>query len=314
MANDALPPILLLPRELREDILGYLTLPPYVFTSTTSASTRNLHRSRKVQDTYVDTRIYLPCRLSMSILATCRQLRQEALEHQAHRLNSRLPQPQQASEEGKPRSNELAERLGDETLEGAERAYDDGTLRFTIEVQRQHLGFAGYFMPTRSELSPRFHALLPLVEKARKVKIIILAGYDWWSGSVPQSPDSTQLNPASIAIGKILERLPAVEELRVDVLMHAADMARWDLPYPKWGKVLPWLHGPVSVNVPSTNTLNKVTRGLGIIWKQAEPELFLRQTEIRRPAESTWDIVRKGDMCTVGLSSVNSGCSRLTIC
>ncbi|OAL56261.1 hypothetical protein IQ07DRAFT_637729 [Pyrenochaeta sp. DS3sAY3a] len=296
MANDALPPILLIPRELREEILGYLTLAPYVFTSTTSASTRNLHRSRKVQDTYVDTRIYLPCRLPMNILATCRQLRQEALEHQAHRLNSRLPQPQQASEEEKPRSNELAERLGDETMEGAERAYDDGTLRFTIEVQRKQLGFAGYFMPTRSELSPRFRALLPLMEKARKVKIIILAGFDWWSGSLPRSPDSTQLNPASIAIGKILDCLPTIEELRVDVLMEASDMARWDLPYQKWDKVLPWLNGPVSANLPSTNTLNKVSRGLGFIWRQARGEFFLRQTETRLPAESTWDIVRKGDM------------------
>lgn len=301
MASDALPPILLLPRELRDEIFGHLTLAAYVFTSTSSTNTRNLYRTRKVEDTYIDTRIYLPCRLPTNILATCRQLRQEGLEHQNHRLNSRLPQPQKAPEEDRPRSNALAERLGDETIEAAERAYDDGTLRFTIEVQRNHLGFAGFFMPTRNELSPRFKGLLPFMEKARKAKIIVLAGYDWWSGSIPRSSrgsDCPQLNHASIAIGKILEHLPAVEELCVDVLMHAADMARWDLPYPKWEKVLPWLDG--SVSVPRANTLNKIARGLGVVWTSVKPEFILSQTETRRPADSIWEIVRKGDMCTVG--------------
>src|SRR5947209_3544052 len=89
--SSPLPPLLAIPRELREEILQYLTLPEYVYTSTTTASTHNLHRARKAEKTYIDTRISFPSRLPANILATCRQLRQECLEHHAHLLNSVSP-------------------------------------------------------------------------------------------------------------------------------------------------------------------------------------------------------------------------------
>lgn len=75
-------PFLALPRELRDEILGYLILPQYVYTSTSTKDTQNLYKSRQSAiDTYLDTRIYLPSRPPANILATCRQLREECLEH-----------------------------------------------------------------------------------------------------------------------------------------------------------------------------------------------------------------------------------------
>ena len=303
------PPLLTLPRELRDEILGYLTLPEFVFTSSSTPHTQNLHQGRHVEKTYIDTRIYVPSCPPLNMLATCRQLRDECLEHHARHLNS--PSPAVLSDaKKKPMSSILAERLGTEVNEEAERACDDGTLRITIEVQRPQRGPTGYSIPTREELSPRFLALLPLMHRARKVNFILWPGYDWWNGDVVQSrrgidkPDAprlptTQSNAASVAVGRILAHLPAVEQLNIGVLMRVSEGSRWDLPDFKWEKLQPWLDGPVTVE--GGQTLKKVVRRLAGVWRSSHTEVFYTQIETSQGVGRPWRVERKGDMRTVGL-------------
>ena len=59
--------------------------------------------------------------------------------------------------------------------EEAERGCDDGSLRITIEVQRHQRNRSGYSVPKREELSPRFMALLPLMNRTRKLKLVMSA-------------------------------------------------------------------------------------------------------------------------------------------
>jgi hypothetical protein len=297
--------LLVLPRELRDEILGYLTLPQYVYTSSSKPDTRNLYNSRQASmDTYVDTRIYLPSRPPTNILATCRQLRQEFLEHRL--LNSKITAPSQKSEE-RPLSNVLAERLGSEFAEEAERACDDDNPRITLEVQRQLRGPHGYYIPTREDMSPRFLALLPIFSTTRKLRLTIWPGYDWWHGGPQVFIDkrgNARINPgeaakpnaASVAISRVLQCFPQVEELSVDVLMQASDGARWDLPDKKWENVQPWLDAPITPTVGET--IRKVTRTLTGFWKMSDPEPFYIQHEIRQSG-NTWKVDRKGDMGTV---------------
>ncbi|CAO2652540.1 Nn.00g008230.m01.CDS01 [Neocucurbitaria sp. VM-36] len=316
MASSLAPSLLLtLPRELREEIFGYLILPEYVYTSSSTQDTHNLHQGRVSEKSFVDTRVYLPSRLPANILATCRQLRLECLEHHAHLLNSASPTVGSDAKE-KPMSSILAERLGTEDSEEAERACDDAMMRITIEVQRPQRGPMGYSIPIRDELSPRFMALLPLMNRARKAKIVIWPGYDWWSGGLPQAirridkPETNSLptsdtkrpNAASIAIGKILEHLPVVEELYVDVLMHSSEGGRWDLPDNKWEKVQPWLDSPVTDE--GGQSLRKVVRRLAGIWKTSDAEAFYTQIETHQDSENPWKIERKGDMRTATLRSL----------
>ena len=310
-----MPPLLAIPQELREEVLQYLMLPEYVYTSTTTANTRNLHRARNPEKTYVDTRIYLPSRFPANVLRTCKQLRQECLQYQAHRLDSTLAAIPPASEE-QPMSNTLAARLGTEVSEEAERASDTGTLRITIEIQRQQRGPMGYFVPIREELSPRFMALLPLMDKVRKLRLVVWPGYDWWSGGVVQPlrgiekpearilspPGSKRLDAASFAISKILEHLVAVEELSIDVLMHASEGGRWDLPNNKWEKVQPWLDGPVTLK--GGRALKRVVRRLAGVYQPWGPEPFYTQIEVRQKDGKTWKVERRGDMRTVSCTVI----------
>ncbi|KAG9191478.1 hypothetical protein G6011_10212 [Alternaria panax] len=304
-------PLLTLPRELRDEILGYLALPQYVYTSSSTKDTQDLYRTRQRKiDTYVDTRIHLPSRPPANLLETCRQLREECLEHALHRLNqatsATLPNPE------KPLlSKVVAERLGTEFAEEAERACDDGTLRITLEIQRQIRGVHGYYVPTREHMSPRFLALLPIMEKAKKLRLIVWPGYDWWNGG-PQvfvdkrgnahinSGEAGKPNAASVVISRILQYFPHVEELDLDVLMQASDGGRWDLPDKKWENVQPWLDASV---MPSMGeTLKKVTRKLIGFWKSSDPEPFYIQHEVRQSG-NTWKVDRKGDMGTPTMKS-----------
>jgi hypothetical protein len=305
---NASSPLLALPRELRDDILGYLSLPAYVYTSTTTKDTHNLYQSRRSSgETYVDTRICLPSHPPANILGTCRQLRQECLEHHVRLLNSQPPEKLKSTEE-KPMSNVLAARLGAEFAEEAERACDDGTLRITLEIQRSLRGPHGYYTPVRDELSPRFLALLPLMNKARKLRLTIWPGYDWWNGGPQPFYDkrgNARINPgeaakpnaASVAISTVLQQLPHVEELVVDVLMQAEDGGRWDLPDRKWENLQPWLDSPITPNVGQA--LKKINRNLTGFWKATEPEPFYVQHEMRQGSGNTWKVERKGDMVTV---------------
>ncbi|KAF1837399.1 hypothetical protein BDW02DRAFT_566058 [Decorospora gaudefroyi] len=311
-SDDAPSPLLALPRELRDNILDHLTLSGYVYTSTTTTDTRDLYRGgRATGATYVDTRIWLPCRPPANILATCKQLRDEALEHHVRMLNSLSPTPTPPSE--KPLSNVLAERLGAEFAEEAERACDDGTLRITLEVQRQLRGTHGYHVPVREELSPRFLALLPLLSAARKLRLAIWPGYDWWNGGPQPLIDkrgnacinadaASKPNAASFAISTVLQHLPHVRQLTLDVLMEASDVRKWDLPDRKWENVQPWLDSTLTTNVRPI--LRQINRNMTIFFEASQPEPFYTQHETRLSLENTWKVDRKGDMGTPTMLTV----------
>jgi hypothetical protein len=300
-------PFLALPRELRDEILGYLILPQYVYTSTSTKDTQNLYKSRQSAiDTYLDTRIYLPSRPPANILATCRQLREECLEHRLDpTISVALSTP-----ENRPLSNILAERLGTEFAEEAERAFDDDTPRITLEIQRQLRGAHGYYIPTRDEVSPRLLALLPIMERNKKLRLTLWPGYDWWNGGPPVFIDkrgnartnpgeAAKPNAASVAISRMLQHFPNVEELSVDVLMQASDGGRWDLPDKKWENIQSWLDAPIMPNMEQT--VKKVTRKLTGFWKASDPESFYVQQETRQSGNN-WKVDRKGDMGTVSRS------------
>ncbi|EMD94847.1 hypothetical protein COCC4DRAFT_43330 [Bipolaris maydis ATCC 48331] len=305
--------LLSLPRELRDEILSHLTLPQYVYTSSTTKDTHNLYRSNHAMgETYIDTRIRLPQRPPANILATCRQLRQECLEYHARCLHAAQPS-KSPNPTDRPMSNILAERLGSEFTEEAERACDDSTLRITIEIQRSLRGPHGYYIPIRGHdhLSPRFLGLLPLMDKTKKLRLILWPGYEWWNGG-PQLLVDKYGNPrinadevpkpdaATVAIKSLLDYFPYVEELSVDVLMKASEGERWDLPERKWENMQPWLDAPVAPNV--SPNLTKITRHLTAFWEASRPEPFYVQHEVRLSGNE-WKVDRKGDMGTPTLRS-----------
>jgi hypothetical protein len=306
-----------LPRELRDEIIGHLALPGFVYTSSEKPDTANLHRTKAQANTFVDTRIYIPCRISPNVLGVCRQLREECLQYHNYILVSE----QYAStigrgSEDKPISNILAERLGQEVEEEAERL-DDHHLRITMEAQRAQRGHFGYSEPVREELSPRFLALLPLMEKTRKLRLVVWAGYDWWNGSRPKAlvkvngrmkiDETAPVKPdaVSFAIGKILERLPHVEELEVDILAHVGELSRWDLPDLAWENLQSWLDGPIVRD--AGQNLTKVMRRLGGVWNPKLVEHIYKQQETRVGGTETWHIKRNGDMRTVSYIVVRMG-------
>jgi hypothetical protein len=305
-----------LPRELRDEIMAYLTS-DIVYTSTERPDTANLYRTSEHAKTYVDTRIYLPCAISSGILGVCRQLRDECLDHHTHLLNllpvsSALAPSQDTAV--RSRSHVLAARRGNEDDEEAERIGDCG-MRITIEAQRAVRGQQGYYIPRREELSPRFLALLPFMQRAKKLRLVVWPGYDWWNGSKPRAvrrlngrlrliEEDTDTQPVkpdavSFAIGKILERLPAVEELTVDLLMNAGDVVRWDLPDRVWDNMQYWLDGAVAHE--GTSALRKVVRRLAAVWEPTKIEVFYTQQETRIDDGKAWHVQRKGDMRTVSL-------------
>ncbi|KAF2622526.1 hypothetical protein BU25DRAFT_462846 [Macroventuria anomochaeta] len=331
--------LLAIPRELREEILHYLTLPSTVYTSSAKADTHSLHQigSRKTEETYVDTRIYLPSRPPANVLSTCRQLRQEGLEHHTHLLNSSSVVEIEDSKAEVANSTKVAERSGTEFDEAAERAGDDGvTLRLTLEVQRAQRGPFGFSVPIREELSPRFLALLPLMKTARKLKLVVWPAFDWWNGPPQVSPleqwrqrkallkrinayqvghteqpseaesaktsDTAQprLDAVSVAVGKILAQLPAVEELDLGVFIATGDLFRWDLPDVKWEKIQPWLDGPITRT--GGVQLRRVSRTLTSVWQMPEVEIasqqpFYVQKETRSDTLSNkWRVERQGGL------------------
>ncbi|KAF2997972.1 hypothetical protein E8E13_006461 [Curvularia kusanoi] len=318
--------LLNLPRELREEILRHATLPPTIYTSSIGEADKS----------YVDSRIFLPSHPPASLLASCRQLRQECLEHHAHLLNSGISMKSTPSEEQSADStSNTSSSDGDFDL-AAEQAVDDGvTLRLTLEVQRGRRGqFGGHHIPDRTELSPRFLSLLPLIEHTRKLKLVIWPGFDWWNGpsqtaslerwrqkkamlkrinayqvghteppsetQAPEASSATKIQPdaVSVAIEKILEQLPVVEELDLNILIATGDLFRWDLPDVKWEKIQPWLDGAVTKR--GCQQLRKVSRRLISVWQKPELEIashqpFYIQKEKRSDVMSnTWCVERQG--------------------
>jgi hypothetical protein len=303
---------LALPRELRDEIFSHLYLPSFVYTSSSKPNTENLHRSKVQASTFVDTRIYLPCRVSPNVLGVCRQLREECLQYHRSAMNAGSNKP--ADVEKITTSNILAGRVGQEVDESAERVGDQG-LRITIESQRAQRGPFGYAIPVREELSPRFLALLPLIERSRRLRVVVWAGYDWWNGSRPRPmirvngrmrmDENAPAKPdaVSFAINQILERLPAVEELEVDILAHVNDISRWDLPDPAWTNVQYWLDGPIASS--NTQALKNVRRRLAAVWISKKIETFYEQQESRAGESDKWHVKRHGDVRTVSVNLCN---------
>ncbi|KAH7066667.1 hypothetical protein BKA63DRAFT_125436 [Paraphoma chrysanthemicola] len=305
--------LLTLPRELRDEIITHLILPAFVYTSSSKPNTANLHRTATDAQPYVDTRIHLPSRIAPNILGVCRQLRSECLQLHNHiiaSLSSDSPPLSPPLSETRPPSWHLAERLGTGADEEAERLNDVG-IRITLEVQRAQRGRFGYATPVREDLSPRFLALLPLLQGTRKLRLVVWPGFDWWNGSrprttkmvngrmriddaAPQKPDAV-----SFAVAKVLEKLTEVEDLEIDVLAHVGDISRWDLPDTVWEGVQYWLDDFV-VQEGGRN-LKKVVRRLAGVWKQDLIEASYVQEETRigeGGKHGTWRVKRKGDMRT----------------
>lgn len=329
--------LLAIPRELRDEIFHYLTLSATIYTSSAHANTHSLYQSgsRKLEEAYVDTRIFLPSRPPANLLSTCRQLRQECLEYHAHRLNSAAATKIEDFEVAAANSTKVAERSGTEFDEAAERTIDDGvTLRVTLEVERGQRGpFGGYYVPTREVMSPRLLALLPLMHTARKLKIVVWPGFDWWNGPPQTSPleqwrqrkallkrvnayqlghtelplhtaaarteESLQpkLDAVSTAVRKLLDRMPAVEELDLSILIATGDLFRWDLPDVKWEKIQPWLDGPITKS--GDMQLRKVSRSLTSVWQRPETEFashqpfYVQEEERSELSSTTWRVKRQ---------------------
>jgi hypothetical protein len=246
--------------------------------------------------------------------------------------------------------------ISDDDLDNmAERAVDDGkTLHLTLEVQRGKVGTFGYYVPDRKELSPQFLKLVPLMKDARILQLIIWPGFDWWNGpaqessleqwrqrkallkrinayqvghtgppgdaEVPTSGNSTTPRPdaVSAAIQKILDQLPAVEELDLSILVATGDLFRWDLPDVKWERIQPWLDSPVAKN--ERQQLLKVSRKLISVWQRADLEFashqaFYVQKETRDDVSSNaWRVERQGGLRAVSIARSNLGHSTDTDC
>lgn len=333
--------LLAMPRELREEVLRYLILPATVYTSSTRANTPPQHQiaPRKSEETFVDTRIYLPSRPPTNVLSASKQVRQECLELHSHLLNSAAAVRVDGSTAQIANGTQAAEKSRTELDEAAERAGDDGvTLRLTLEVQRGKGSAFVYSVPVREDLSPRFVALLPLMKDARKLKIIVWPGYDWWNGPLQVSPleqwrqrrallkrtsidqvghteqsgdaESTKTSDTgpkpdavTVAVGKVLNQLPAVEQLDLSVFIATSDLFRWDLPDVKWEKIQPWLDTPISKNVGKR--LRSVSTTLTSVWEWPESEIasqqpFYVQKETRSDlASNKWRVERLAGWRTV---------------
>ena len=343
----AVSTLLTIPQELREEILHYLTLPGTVYTSSTEADASLLYQtvSRKTEKAYVDTRIYLPSRPPANILSTCRQLRQEGLQHHTYLFNSSTGIMNESPQVRTANNTRIAEYLSTEFDEAAERAVDDCvTLRLTLEVQRGRRNPLGFSVPAREDLSPRFLALLPLMSTVRKLKLVVWPGVEWWNGTSQVSPleqwrqrkallkrinayqvghtdqpneaeaakthdvAAPKLDAVSVAVGKVMDQLTAVEELELNVLIATGDLFRWDLPDIKWERVQPWLDGPVMRS--SGAQLRKVSRTLTSVWQLPEAETashqpFYVQRETRIDTSSDkWQVDRQAGFHAVSNATI----------
>jgi hypothetical protein len=113
--------------------------------------------------------------------------------------------------------------------------------------------------------------------------------------NAPAKPDAV-----SFAIGKVLERLPAVEELEVVVLARTGEISKWDLPDPPWTNIQYWLDGPI---LPERfEALRVVKRQLSAVWEVDEVEVLYDQRETRVGESRTWHVKRHGCVKTVSLN------------
>jgi hypothetical protein len=309
-------PLLALPRELREEILSYLAVPRQVYTSSKTPNAVPARDSREsylpvrgFEETYIDSRVCLPLHPPANLLATCKQLREECLVLHTHLLNSSASTftPSTSSLEGAKPKDPLYVKLKDQGFdETAEKSLDDGTaVCLALEVQRMHMNSFGGYVPTRDALSPRFIALIPFMQKAKKLQLVVWPGFDWLDGEKQPSlrfPRPVKPNPLTFAIDKILEQIPAVEELSIHILVATGDLFRWDLPDAKWGNIQPWLDR--SVTSIRQLALKKVSRTMATVWENRSDEVqgyqpIYEQSEVRIGSGNSWNVKRQGGLRTV---------------
>ncbi|KAH8728065.1 hypothetical protein GQ44DRAFT_757497 [Phaeosphaeriaceae sp. PMI808] len=288
--------LLTLPRELRDHILGYL-VSGVVFTS----PERKKGRPKRYPKAYFDARIYLPHYIPPSVRGVCRQLREECLQLQDYALRSLsrpLPPTTVVDPKETPSSNILVERMGKDDDEEAER-FGDVHIRITLDL-RYDPGICGFRGGrARDEVSPCFLNLLPPMEKAKALRLVIWPDYNWWYGLRPRWTHNE--DDVSIAIAKVLKHLPAIEELDIDILVHVRDLSIWNLPGAKWKNVQYWLDGQVVRE--GGQALKKVNRALAGVWNPKLIEPFYEQQEIRSSQRrvsgcAIWHVKRHGDMRT----------------
>lgn len=273
--NNVQSPFLAIPRELRDEIFSYLILPEHVFTSTSRPDAQSLHQSSKNPETFIDTRIYLPARAPSNVLSVCRQLREEFLHHVCRLANaptlSSIPGTKPVEE---TQSNVLAGRANQSDEDTAERHQDNGTVRITMEIKRPMRGNMGFFTPARDTISPRIAAMAFLLQRLRRVKFVVWGGMAWWDGppivsrtssgqrSVQSDePQATQPvngsnsipteheakpDPLLVSMDELLKLMPNVEEVDIDVLIHAREYLNWNLPDIKHEGIRGWIGSPIS--------------------------------------------------------------------
>jgi hypothetical protein len=222
--------------------------------------------------------------------------------------------------------DESSDSDGDEVKakeEIAERARDDGSIRITVELMRAVGGGFGLYVPPRNRPSPRFIAIAPMLGEVRKIKINVWAGWDWWFGppkvrrrvqtgartrfkrltpdqqDVPISngeeekdiaqDEPKKPDPLAVAITALLDYLPSVEEVNVDVMMHGYLYCNMDLPENRWEHVQGWLETPVWFE--NGRTMKKISRKMVTVDTSQDPirdAVFYHKTE-------TWEALAHGE-------------------
>ena len=275
-----------------------------------------MHRHGRTAPTSVDTRIYLPSRMPKNLLLVCKQLREECLTYHSCRLNShRRATIVDSRLEQQTINEQFAERRNIGSDEALERPHDNDCARITLEVLRPYRDSMGYCIPEKKDPSPRFMALTPLLGRLKRIKFMVWAGYEWWSGESTRpiaktrrlqkarlsrtsadqddavlqpslwetndvgAPLVPRPNPLSVAIDALLRFLPLVEEINIDLLMHHSDWWSWDLPDIWWEGIRTWLDGPVSPI--SEGKVNKIDRRVVLThYDWHKPATLLEQHEL----------------------------------
>ncbi|KAF2660082.1 hypothetical protein K491DRAFT_109426 [Lophiostoma macrostomum CBS 122681] len=319
--------LLRLPRELRNNVYSYLLESSHVYTSRPKSNTQSVQsvsRSNRIAQVHIDTRIYVPVRPDTNVLRVCSQLREEYLDSLAHSINSastafdlKEAATDRSANDG---SAELASTSFDDMIE---RARDEGCVRITLEIQRLIRGVMGGYMPARDTPSPLFISLVPVFSRLKKIKFLAWSAWSWWTGppkrlnkmgqqrarlgqtddskdpQVPQAGETSTIagkpckpDDLSLAIETLLEYLPLVEEIHIDLLMHEYDYWNWDLPEDRWVGIQQWLDSPISP--PKRGVPLKVYRRLLSCEANtpARAAIFYHQLEERKAGSDGSDVVQ----------------------
>ncbi|ORX94850.1 hypothetical protein BCR34DRAFT_594311 [Clohesyomyces aquaticus] len=310
--------LLTLPRELRDEIYQSVVLPQYAYTDKPFSH----HNSKKPVKEYMDARIYMPARTPSNVLATCKQLRHEMLEFVTRLLNSSRPViDHQSPPKGNVKvTNASGDYSRSDSLFEAsiERAKDDGSVRITLKILVPFRGALGSYVPNRDEPSPRFIAFLPLLSRLRRIKFDVWGGWNWWFGPLKRTPEikaqqksrfirttSDQTDeiqggqsgsdggdaispllpdPLSHAIAVMTQHMPLLEDVSINIFMHARDYWNLDLPEVKYAGIEGFLSDPIRSS--SNKSIRKVYRRV-MVCHPFDPNWSVtafRKSEIFEPA------------------------------